>query len=80
MTEHTCKVFPYGLIRLCILDRMLKKGYYATPAWRMPGTGEPGGLPSMGSQRVGHFEHALNKDIGKTKFMSHNYLPTKFLS
>ena len=23
-------------------------------AWRIPGTGEPGGLPSMGSQRVGH--------------------------
>ena len=22
--------------------------------WRMPGTGEPGGLQSMGSQRVGH--------------------------
>ena len=23
-------------------------------AWRIPGTGEPGGLPSMGSNRVGH--------------------------
>ena len=23
-------------------------------AWRFPGTGEPGGLPSMGSHRVGH--------------------------
>ena len=23
-------------------------------AWRIPGTGEPGGLPSMGSRRVGH--------------------------
>ena len=23
-------------------------------AWRLPGTGEPGGLPSMGSHRVGH--------------------------
>ena len=22
-------------------------------AWRIPGTGEPGGLPSMGSHRVG---------------------------
>ena len=31
----------------------------ATPssilAWRIPGTGEPGGLPSMGSHRVGHY-------------------------
>ena len=30
----------------------------ATPssvlAWRTPGTGEPGGLPSIGSHRVGH--------------------------
>ena len=23
-------------------------------AWRIPGTGEPGGLPAMGSRRVGH--------------------------
>ena len=25
-------------------------------AWRIPGTGEPGGLPSVGSHRVGHTE------------------------
>ena len=24
-------------------------------AWRIPGTGEPGGLPSMGSHTVGHY-------------------------
>ena len=24
-------------------------------AWRIPGTGEPGGLPSTGSHRVGHY-------------------------
>ena len=23
-------------------------------AWRIPGTGEPSGLPSMGSHRAGH--------------------------
>ena len=23
-------------------------------AWRIPGMGEPGGLPSMGSSRIGH--------------------------
>ena len=23
-------------------------------AWRIPGTGKPGGLPSMGSHKVGH--------------------------
>ena len=26
----------------------------SVPAWRIPGTEEPGGLPSMGSHRVGH--------------------------
>ena len=26
----------------------------STLAWRIPGTGDPGGLPSMGSHRVGH--------------------------
>ena len=28
-------------------------------AWRVPGTGEPGGLPSMGSHRVRHEWHGL---------------------
>ena len=28
-------------------------------AWRIPGTGEAGGLPSMGSHRVGHDWHEL---------------------
>ena len=35
----------------------------ATPssvlAWRIPGMGEPGGLPSMGSHRVGHDQSDL---------------------
>ena len=26
----------------------------SVPAWRIPGRGEPGGLPSMGLRRVGH--------------------------
>ena len=26
----------------------------STLAWRIPGMGEPGELPSMGSHRVGH--------------------------
>ena len=26
----------------------------SVPAWRIPGTVEPGGLPSMGSYKVGH--------------------------
>ena len=28
--------------------------YSSVLAWRTPGTGEPGGLLSMGSHRVGH--------------------------
>ena len=28
--------------------------HYSVLAGRLPGTGEPGGLPSMGSHRVGH--------------------------
>ena len=28
--------------------------YSSVLAWRIPGTAEPGGLPSMGSHRVGY--------------------------
>ena len=28
--------------------------HFSVLAWRIPGTGEPSGLPSMGSHRVGH--------------------------
>ena len=28
--------------------------YSSVLTWRIPGTGEPGGLPSLGSHRVGH--------------------------
>ena len=28
--------------------------HYSVLAWRIPGTGEPRGLPSMGLHRVGH--------------------------
>ena len=28
--------------------------YSSVLAWRIPGKGEPGGLPSMGSHKVGH--------------------------
>ena len=38
------------------LDLMLSRvsPHSSILAWRIPGTGEPGGLPSMGSHRVGH--------------------------
>ena len=30
--------------------------HFSVLAWRIPGTGEPNGLPSMGLHRVGHNE------------------------
>ena len=37
-------------------------------AWRIPGTGEPGGLPSMGSHGVGHDWSDLAAALQKTLF------------
>ena len=38
------------------LDLIWRRKWQPTPvlAWRIPGMGEPGGLPSMGLHRVGH--------------------------
>ena len=43
-------------IKVCLVKVMEKEmaTYSSVLAWRIPGTGEPGGLPSMGSHRVGH--------------------------
>jgi len=48
-------------------------------AWRIPGTEEPGGLPSMGSHRVGHDSRdlagtAAAAGIRKSEGESGNYL------
>jgi len=51
-----------GWIRLSVFTftfhfHALEKGmatHSSVLAWRIPGTGEPSGLPSMGSHRVGH--------------------------
>ena len=40
-----------------LIAKVLEKAmatHSRTLAWRIPGTGEPGGLPSMGLPRVGH--------------------------
>ena len=48
-------------------------------AWRIPGTGEPGGLPSMGSHRVGHDWSNLagtagdSADWARLKSRAHTY-------
>ena len=43
-------------------------------AWRIPGTGEPGGLPSMGSHRVGHDRSDLAVAAAEinTRFLTHS--------
>ena len=38
---------------LCALEKQMAT-HSGVLAWRIPGTGEPGGLLSMGSHRVGH--------------------------
>ena len=50
---------PKGLINFTLLRTREDKGEgNGNPlqclAWRIPGTGKPGGLPSMGSHRIGH--------------------------
>ena len=45
-----------------ILVKYLEKAmatHCSTLAWRIPGTGEPGGLLSVGSHRVGHDRNDL---------------------
>ena len=37
----------------CALEKEMAT-HSSVLAWRIPGTGEPGGLPSLGSHRVGH--------------------------
>ena len=38
-----------------VLTEKAMAPHSSTLAWRIPGTGEPGGLPFMGSHRVGHY-------------------------
>ena len=50
-------------------------------AWRIPGTGEPGGLPSMGSHRVRHdwsdLAAALDLSKGCSDIQQHHFLFVK---
>ena len=36
------------------LEKEMVTQYSSVLAWRIPGMGKPGGLPSVGSHRVGH--------------------------
>ena len=48
----TTERFPFHFSLSCIGEGMAT--HSKVLAWRIPETGEPGGLPSMGSHRVGH--------------------------
>ena len=48
MTER----LHFHFLLSCIGEEMAN--HSSVLAWRIPGTGEPGGLLSMGSHRVGH--------------------------
>ena len=49
-------------------------------AWRIPGMAEPGGLPSMGSHRVGHYwsdlaAAAAYPHLNEEQFIGSKYSP-----
>ena len=58
LLKPKCFIFDTLLFKFSInyIDGMEKAmaTHSSTLAWKIPGTGEPGGLPSMGSHRVGH--------------------------
>ena len=57
-TEGHCGLWSMGFQRVrrdvAIKSEKEMATHSSVLAWRIPGTGEPGGLPSMGSHRVGH--------------------------
>ena len=51
-------MFSFPVLIICVSVYICMEKEMATHssvlAWRIPGTGEPGELPSTGSHRVGH--------------------------
>ena len=41
-------------IYIYVYEEKEMAAYSSVLVWRIPGTAEPGGLPSLGSHRVGH--------------------------
>ena len=56
ITEPSLMGFKVGCFynKLWYIMEKAMAPHSSTLAWRIPGTGEPGGLPSMRSHRVGH--------------------------
>ena len=62
LSEAMCQLFSFAALdektdlvqsRTFWTDKAVAT-YSSVLAWRIPGTGEPGGLPPIGSHRVGH--------------------------
>ena len=55
ITQHeVSQKNQYILTCLYGISEKVMAPHSSTPAWKIPGTEEPGGMQSMGSQRVGH--------------------------
>ena len=57
MTECVPFTFHFHALEKEVAKKKKKKEvatHSSVLAWRIPGAGEPGGLPSMGLHRVGH--------------------------
>ena len=53
-TAHGVARVGHDLAIISYCELFLMFYFYGPIAWRIPGTGKPSGLPSMGSHRVGH--------------------------
>ena len=49
-------IFFFSFFKIDVVHALEKEmaTHSSVLAWKIPGTGEPGGLPSMGSHRGGH--------------------------
>ena len=54
MTATSLSLFTFTLTFHFLALEKEMTAHSSVLAWRIPGTGEPGGLPSVGSHRVGH--------------------------
>jgi len=52
LLEHN-HAYLFTVVYSCLPEKEMAT-HSSVLAWRSPGTGEPDGLPSMGSCRVGH--------------------------
>ena len=55
MSDYEAHVFFFFIeyYTVYVIEKEMA-AHFSVPAWRIPETAEPGGLPSMRSHRVGH--------------------------